>query len=238
MSLRRCLAIIVVTELLSMAAARLALHFYGPWSVEAESIRTVLRIATASIYWWLLRPLILSRTPNLSALRSPLLISGLLLFMLIPVVVGRYDLATPLAILFAVTSVPVAVKEEFLFRGIVQNLLAERFGFVKSVLFTSAIFTAWHIGVWEPTVWTFSQIFFASILLGVVYVHTGSILAAIVIHAAYDAVFSFTPLLPVPLDENWGFIPLLAAVALVAFQASKSGPSANSPSGAPRYPKP
>lgn len=225
MSLRRCLAIVAATELCFVVATRLVIHYYDPWSFEAESIRTALRIATASIYWWLLRPLILSRRVNPSTFRSPLLIIGLLLFLLIPVLVGHYKLSPPLAILFAVASVPVAVavKEEFLFRGIVQNLLAEKFGFVKSVLLTSMIFTAWHIGVWEPTVWTFSQIFLASILLGVLYVHSGSILAVIVIHTIYDALFSFTPLLSAPLNENWGLAPLLASVALVACWASSSG---------------
>ena len=219
MSLRHCLIIIAVTELFSMAITRVVLHFYAPMSFEVESIRTILRIATASIYWWLLRPLILSRTAHPSTFRSPLLIIGLLLFLLIPVIVGHYNLSPHLAIFFAVASVPVAVKEEFLFRGIVQNLLSEKFGFVKSVLFTSTLFTAWHIGVWEPTVWTFSQIFLASILLGVIYVHSGSILAAIVIHAVYDALFSFTPLLSAPLNANWGFVPLLASVALVSYWA-------------------
>lgn len=223
MSLRRCLAIVAATELCFVVATRLVIHYYDPWSFEAESIRTALRIATASIYWWLLRPLILSRRVNPSTFRSPLLIIGLLLFLLIPVLVGHYKLSPPLAILFAVASVPVAVKEEFLFRGIVQNLLAERFGFVKSVLFTSTLFTVWHIGVLEPSVWTFSQIFLASILLGVVYVHSGSILAVIVIHAVYDALFSFTPLLSAPLNENWGLVPLLASVALITYLASRSG---------------
>lgn len=220
MTLTRCLVVVAVTELLFVAATRVVLHFY-PWSsFEAESIRTVLRIATASICWWLLRPLILSRTADPSTFRSPLLIVGALLFLAIPIVVGNYNLASPVAFLFAATSVVVAVKEEFLFHGVLQNLLAEKFGFVKSVLFTSTLFTAWHIGVWTPTVWTFSQIFLASILLGVVYFHSGSILAAIVIHTAYDALFSFTPLLSVPFNENWGFVPLLASVVLVLHWAS------------------
>lgn len=227
MNLRRSLVIVAATELCFVVATRLVLHYYDPWSFEAESIRTALRIATASIYWWLLQPLILSRNANPSTLRSPLLIIGLLLFLLIPVLVGHYNLTPPLAVLFALASVPVAVKEEFLFRGIVQNLLAEKFGFVKSVLLTSMLFTAWHIGVWEPTVWTFSQIFLASILLGVVYVHSGSILAVIVIHAVYDALFSFTPLLSAPLNENWGLVPLLASVALVGYWASRNGQWAN-----------
>lgn len=214
-SIMRALVIIGITELIFVVATRLTVHFY-PWtSFEAESIRTALRIVTASLYWWLFRPLILSRTKNVSTLRSPWLIAGLLFFLSIPIFIGQYKLSNSVAILFAVSSIPVAIKEEFLFRGIVQNILSERFGAMKSILFTSAIFTAWHIGVWEPSVWVFSQIFLASILLGVIYTYSGSIFAVIAIHAVYDAVFSFTPLLPISLNENWGFIPLLTALALV-----------------------
>jgi membrane protease YdiL (CAAX protease family) len=221
MSLRSCLVIVAVAELFFVVATRLMLYYY-PWSsIEAESIRAILRIATASIYWLLLRPLILSRTPSPLTFRSPILIVGLLLFLLIPVLVGHYKLTTSVAILFAVTSIPVAVKEEFLFRGIIQNLLAEKLGLLKSVLFTSTLFTAWHIGVCEPTVWVFSQILLAGILLGIIYIRSGSILAVVVIHTTYDVLFSFTPLISVPVNENWGFAPLLASVALVSYWASR-----------------
>ena len=119
-------------------------------------------------------------------------------------------------------SVAVAVKEEFLFRGILQNLLARRDRPITSILLTSIVFTVWHVGVWDPTVWTFSQIFFASILLGIIYFRSGSIAAVIVLHAAYDAIFSFTPLISSPLNENWGFAPLLSAVALVIYWAYRA----------------
>jgi membrane protease YdiL (CAAX protease family) len=116
----------------------------------------------------------------------------------------------------------VAIKEEFLFRGIVQNLLETRYGQMRAVFYASVIFTAWHIGTWESSVWTFGQIFFVGLVLGLVYVRTGSILAAIVLHAVYDAVFSFTPLIRPPLDQNWGFVPLAIAVFAV-FYWSQAG---------------
>jgi membrane protease YdiL (CAAX protease family) len=179
MNTRRVVSIVIITELIFVFATRLVVHRY-PWtSFEAEALRTLLRIATASIYWWQFRSLILSRTANLATLSSPWLIAGLLFFMSIPIVIGQYHLTHSMAIMFAVTSIPVALKEEFLFRGIVQNLLMERLGFAKSVLLTSVIFTAWHIGVWEPSLWVFSQIFLASILLGIIYVHSGSIMVVI-----------------------------------------------------------
>lgn len=219
MSLTRRLIIVAAIELAFVAATRIVL-LYFPWSyVEAESIRSVLRLSTAAAYWWLLRPQILSRTPNPSALRSPLLAVGLLLLLSIPVLIGHYQLSTPAAWLFAIASVPVAIKEEFLFRGIVQNLLAQRFGTVRAVLVTSTVFTVWHLGVWEFTPWVFSQIFFASLLLGLIYVYSGSIAGVIAIHATYDALFAFTPFVSAPLPENWGFLPLLASVAFVAWWA-------------------
>jgi membrane protease YdiL (CAAX protease family) len=220
MTLRRTVTIVIITELIFVLATRLVVHRY-PWtSFEAEAIRTLLRIVTATIYWWQFKPLILSRTAHLSTLRSPWFIAGLLFFMSIPIIIGQYHLTHSMAIMFAVTSTPVALKEEFLFRGIVQNLLLEKFGLAKSVLLTSVIFTAWHIGVWGPSLWVFSQIFLASVLLGVIYVYSGSILLVIAIHAAYDALFSFTPLLAIPFNENYGFIPMLTSLALVGYWAS------------------
>ena len=219
MSTTRRFAIVIVAELLFVVATRLVLHYF-PWSsIEAESIRSVLRIATIGIYWWLFRSLILSRTPSLPALWSAPLLFGLLLFLSIPILVGHYQLAPSATLLFAIASVPVAVKEEFLFCGIVQNLLAQKYGSLKAVLSTSVIVTAWHIGVWEPTVWVFSQIFFSSILIGIIYIYSGSIVTVIAIHAIYDALFSFTPLISSPLQETWGFVPLIASVALVAYWA-------------------
>ena len=217
MSVARRVVVVVIIELLFVVATRLVLHYYSWQSVEAESIRTVLRIATA--IWWLLKPLILSQKPNLRSTLKSSLVMGLLLLLSIPVLVGQYELARHVAILFALTSIPVAVKEEFLFRGIVQNLLLEKLGSVKATLLTSVIFTLWHVGVWSPTFWTFGQIFLVSVLLGLVYVGSRSIMVVIVIHAVYDALFSFTPLMPTPLDANWGFIPLFGSVAFVIYWA-------------------
>lgn len=219
MSLTRRLVIIAIVELIFVVATRLTLHYFSWKSVEAESIRTALRILTAIAYWWLMKPMILSRKPDLPALLSLPFAIGLLLFLSIPVLVGRYELEHHIAVMFALTSVPVAVKEEFLFRGIVQNLLLEKLGAAKAILLTSIVFTVWHVGTWNPSLWVFSQIFLASVLLGLLYIRSGSILLVIVIHAVYDALFSFTPLISVPLNENWGFIPLVGSVALAIYWA-------------------
>lgn len=222
MSLKQRLLVVVAVELLYMVGSRLAIHYYSAESFSAELIRTALRIATALIYWQLMKPLILSKKASFDSVRVAPLAIGMLALFAIPVLVGNYALSTSLALLFALTSIPVAIKEEFLFRGIVQNLLETRYGQMRAVFYASVIFTAWHIGTWEPSVWTFSQIFFVGLVLGLVYVRTGSIWAAIVLHTLYDAVFSFTPLVRPPLDQNWGFIPLAIAVVAVIYWAQAS----------------
>ena len=223
MSLAHRLAIVVVLELVYVVARRFVLQ-YLPWSsFEAEAISTVLRLITAGACWYLFRSLILSRFPNQAALRNPLLAVALLLLLSIPVLVGNYAHSSPVAWMFAITSLFVAIKEEFLFRGIVQNLLDQKLGTLKAILLTSMVFTIWHIGVWDFTPWAFSQIFVASVLLGAVYIYGGSMFVVVAIHAAYDALFSFAPLIPQPLPENWGFLPLLASLLVVSYWAWSIG---------------
>ena len=217
MSLKQRLLLIVAVEALYMVGTRVAIHYLSAESFSSELTRTALRVATALVYWQLMKPVILSKTPAFDMVRIVPLIAGLLLFFSIPVLVGNYALNTSLAMLFAVTSIAVAIKEEFLFRGIMQNLLQTRFGTMRAVLFTSVIFTAWHIGTWDPGVWTFGHIFLASLVLGMIYIRTGSIGAVIALHALYDAVFSFTPLIHKPLNQNWGFVPLMLSVAAVYY---------------------
>lgn len=223
MSLAHRLFVVLILEIIYVGARRVVLHSL-PWSsFEAEAISTVLRVITAGACWYLFRPLIMSRSSNQAALRSPLLAVGLLLFLSIPVLIGHYVLSATVAWMFAFASVFVAIKEEFLFRGIVQNLLGQKLGSLKAILLTSIVFTVWHIGVWNFTPWVFSQIFVASVILGTVYIYGGSMVVVVVIHAIYDAMFSFTPWIPQPLPENFGFLPLLAALLVVSYWARSRG---------------
>jgi membrane protease YdiL (CAAX protease family) len=222
MSLVHRLFIVLTLEFVYFVARRVVLQHF-PWSsFEAEAIVTVLRVITAGACWYLFRSLIASRATNQAALRSPLLAVGLLLFLSIPILVGRYELSTPVAWLFAFASIVVAIKEEFLFRGIVQNLLTQKLGPLRAILLTSIAFTLSHIGVWDFTPWIVSQIFIGSVILGTVYIYGGSMAVVVAIHAIYDAIFSFTPLISQPLPTNMGFVPLFAALLLVSHWARSS----------------
>ena|SRR5882672_8749092 len=224
MSLTRRLLLVAVIELAYMAGTRAAIHYFSSNSLEAEAIRTALRLGSAAAYWWLFKPLILSRTPDLAALRSPYLALALLVFLCVPVLTGA-DKMGRLAIVFAITAIPVGIKEEILFRGIVQNLLVERLGAAKAIVLTSAVFTVWHIGVWAFDPFVYTQMFLAGLLLGAVYLRSGSLLLVIAIHALFDALYSLSPFLSAPISQNWGYALLSAAVVLAIYWSVRYRPA-------------
>lgn len=216
--------IVILLETLFFIATRLVLRYY-PWSsMEAELIRTVLRIGTALVYWRLYKTLILSRQPDLSVLVQPQLAIGILLLAMAVFLTGNYHLPTQLALLFALTSIPVAIKEEIVFRGIVQNLLTKKYGIVIGVILASAVFLVAHIGVIPTSLSSFSSIFIYGLLFGFIYIRSGSILVVIIVHAAYDAIWSFSPFISAPLDAKYSLIPLLGSLTFVLYWA-RSRPS-------------
>jgi membrane protease YdiL (CAAX protease family) len=117
-------------------------------------------------------------------------------------------------IVFAATSIVVAIHEEFLFRGIVQNVFAARYRIFASIVATSIIATIWHVGALPLNIFNFLQVFVASCILGLIYARTKSILVVVLLHAFYDAAWSLTPLLRVPLSWQCGASALIVAFIL------------------------
>jgi membrane protease YdiL (CAAX protease family) len=211
------IAAVMAIEAAYMVASRLIVgHFKDPYSLEAEAFRTPLRLLAAGGYWFLMKELILSGQPRYSAMKSAPLVLALVLFLAIPVAIGNYPLPPSAAVFVAVAALPVGLKEEFLFRGILQNLLVRKFGGWPAVLLTSVLFTGFHVGVVPETPWSFAEPFLASSIIGLVYVGTGSIFLVVWLHTIYDAVFSFSPFYAQPLHENWGFAFALPAALLTS----------------------
>lgn len=219
MSLRNALIVVLLVETIYFVLTRLTIKYLGAWTLEAELVRTALRLGSAGCFWYLMRPTILSKRPDFRPIRSMWFVAGIGLFLLTPVVVGNYNHHVGMAFVIAIASIPVAIKEELLFRGIVQNLIESRRGLIVAVVVSNGLFVAWHIGVVPHTVWVFSQIFLAGSLIGFAYAKTGSIALAIALHALYDALFAFTPILSRPFSANWGFPVLVPAFLLIVYWA-------------------
>lgn len=92
----------------------------------------------------------------------------------------------------AATTIVVAVREELVYRYVIQNWLEgwllPKDRVVGSILWTSMLFTLYHTGA-QP-LYFFPWIFVASLLLGAMYIHSGkSISLVIACHLIFDLFF-------------------------------------------------
>src|SRR6202046_809418 len=66
-----------------------------------------------------------------------------------------------------------------------QGPLEKTYGVAIAIVITSFVFTAIHLShSWAPPIWP--HIFFASVLLGILAYHTGSLIPGIIRHAILD----------------------------------------------------
>ena len=200
---------IVITRLL------LSLEIYG---FEAEFIRTGLRFVCIAIYWLLLGSYLSSRTVNLKACVNLTPFFAFALFLSAPLLVGDLSyMGTDERVLYAATSIVVAVKEEIAYRGVIQRLLATRFGELNAIIVATILFTAYHIGGIPNDWFAYGQVIIASLFLGIVFARTQSLLLVVLLHTLYDSLWSLTPVLSEPFPMFVGIIALLFGTATAVF---------------------
>jgi membrane protease YdiL (CAAX protease family) len=213
--MRRLILIVGATELALFVATRLIIAHWTAWGWEQEVLRSVGRALAAFVLWYFFRDIIFPEAPVKRNTRHPLLVAALVILFSVPLLVGNLGFLGPVArVLFAATSIIVGIHEEFLFRGIIQNLIERRLGTLKAIGITSAVMTVWHIGAVYPHFFSFWQVLTISCMLGLIYAATRSIWLVVVLHVVYDALWSATPVLAVPLAYHWGALLLLAALVL------------------------
>lgn len=181
-----------------------------------ELLTTVARLISLLAFFLLFRQLIFSRVPNARRASHPLAQAGVVMLFATPILVGRYDLpSVTTQLVFAVASIAVAVKEEFLYRGVLQNILEPRLGLLMGIIASNVVFTLYHYGAQPFTPWNAVEIFTAGCILGLLYSATGSLMLVIVIHAVNDAIWSFTPLLATPMPRPLGTLLLISSASLI-----------------------
>ncbi|MDP2678812.1 MAG: CPBP family intramembrane metalloprotease [Rhodoferax sp.] len=204
---------ILVVEFIFAVVTHAVLVRYWTYSLDAELIRTPLRLAVVLIYWWLLRDFIRSQPIESSTLLHPSLLFPLLLFLSVPLLVGDLSYMTPATrVVYALTSIAVALREEIAFRALIQNLLAKRFGSPAAIILTTLAFTAFHIGAIPLSWFAYGQVAIASVLLGVVFARTQNLWLVVCLHTLYDALWSATPVLSPPFPYSVGLVVLSVAL--------------------------
>jgi membrane protease YdiL (CAAX protease family) len=192
--------------------------------MELELLISALRVVTIVVYWLLFRELIRSRPRQSASLRQPLLIGAVALVLAVPFVFRGWSPGGGLgtAIVFALTSVVVGLREELLYRAVLINLVESRTGTVGAVLISTAAFLVYHYGALPIAPLVITEVVSLSLLLGVIYVRSGSLLFVATLHALYDGIWFFGPYLPTPVPDGWRLALLLPALALGIRWATRS----------------
>jgi membrane protease YdiL (CAAX protease family) len=185
--------------------------------VELELLVSVVRAVTAAVYWFMFRDLIRSRRRRSGTLRHPLLLAGAAAALAIPFLFRGWSPGAGMgtAMVFALTSVIVGVREELLYRAVLFNLLEPRIGLAGTLALSTLLFVVYHYGALPVTPQVIAEVAIMSLVLGLIYAGSGSLFAVSALHAIYDGVWFFGPYLHPPLADAWRPAFLLAALALV-----------------------
>jgi membrane protease YdiL (CAAX protease family) len=174
-------------------------------------------VATIIVYWSLFRDLIRSRPTSPSTLRHPLVGAGVALALTVPIAFQGFLPAGGFgtALVFALTSVIVGLREELFYRAVLLNILQPKLGTAGALLFSTAIFVVYHYGA-QPVTWlAITEITCMSLLLGLIYVRSGSLFTVAAIQAIYDGLWCFGPYLNPSLPNAWRPVFLIPALILV-----------------------
>jgi membrane protease YdiL (CAAX protease family) len=223
-------ALAVALEFAYAIGTRVGLkQFYE--GIELELYTTAIRLASAGIYWLMFRDLLRSRVPQLSSTRQPLFALGIVLVALVPVLVGDWDLdGLATRTVFAATSIAVGLREEIVYRGVLQNLLERRTHWLAAIVVSNILFTLYHYGAWPFTPDYVVEFLLVGGAMGLIYAGTGSLWLTIAAHSIYDALWSFTPILTPPLAKGWGMGLEALAFAFLAFWAWRTRTARTIPS--------
>ncbi len=209
------LAALLLLELCYIVARQLWMTFHeggliaGEWglsAIRAASVVVVMLLFSEDISKYKLR------LPKVKA-GSPWVLVACGFFLLVPVLAGNWGLPTEARPVFALTSLVVGLREELVYRALLQGWLTHRCGLIAALGISNALFIPYHIGV-APLTWvSASEYFLAGTFLGLVFHATGRLWLVVVLHAVYDAIYCYTPLMEQPLARAW--LPALLAPAVI-----------------------
>lgn len=203
----RAWLVVGCVEAVFAVANRLAVAQFGIYTVEAEAIRTALRLLAVWAYWRWLRDRLRSEPIDGKALARPVLVLPVLVWLSYPPLCTDFgDHGRAVQAIFFATSLVVGMKEEITFRALIQPLLQKHVGEAKAILLTSVLFVAYHLGTVPVTFLGYANIMIAGLLLGVVFARTGSLWLVIGLHSVFDALATLAPVLDRPLPPVLGMI--------------------------------
>ncbi|MGE9293610.1 MAG: CPBP family intramembrane glutamic endopeptidase [Puniceicoccales bacterium] len=213
----RALLVLLLLEGAYMIGTRWLMGMGDVNGIGIELARTILRLISAAAVWGILGGIL--EKPTKGAWRGGIwwllpLLATCLMF-LVPLIAGNWNLPeADTRLVFAITSLAVGMREELVYRGILQTLLEKKLGLLWAIVITSVAFALYHYGA-QPWNWfTVTQYLCFGVFFGVLYARTRSLWLVIWIHTLYDALWCYTPFIANPWNVQRS-IPFLLSAALL-----------------------
>lgn len=162
-----------------------------PQGLAQEIAWSAWRFAFLALYFWLFRRYIPPKVERRGMPRHPVLAAALVLVVLEASNHGPRDFHYALAL--AVTTPIVGLREELLYRVILQGYLERHMGPLFAVVLASAVFTAYHMGSQPMNAVSVTGIAATGLVLGVIYQRTRNFWLVAALHAGIDVLYALVP---------------------------------------------
>ena len=144
------LLLAVCVELIFVTGTRTWLRDHTSAGVERELAVTAFRAASMIVYWVMFRSFILQRTATHVKVLEPWIAIGLTPMLVVPLFFYGGIPSDPGArLVFAVSSIVVAAREEVLYRGVLLNLLMGAVGRSWALTLSSAVNRSRRTAYWR-----------------------------------------------------------------------------------------
>ena len=199
-------------ELLYFAAVRVLVFTYTGSLISLELYWTAIRVMSLIGLLMLFRPIIWREGDqrHFPVILVPVSIALLVMTFLEPHTIYQ----SPANYVLAATSLVVGFREEISYRGVLQRLLTDRFGFLAALVTSNIIFVLYHFGVQPFTAWNVFCLFTYGATLGLIFKVTGSIALVALLHTAVDVIAAIYPGVPSQF-AHWTEIVLFGLIILI-----------------------
>lgn len=217
-------AIITLLELLYLGASFQLAESYGQWSYQGEILRTLLRIISLGLAYWIYRNYCLTVNIAISPkgiIARPVMVSIALLLLFAVVYTNAENEPLIWQLTFAASGIIAGFREEIIYRGMLQNSLQNKYHSLTALLLATTVFTLSHIQyIYYQQTFAMLMTAVSGIIFGCIFIYSGKVLLTGLIHGLYDGLLSIN-IAPIRLDNTAGLPVLLLIMLLFLILTSK-----------------
>jgi membrane protease YdiL (CAAX protease family) len=215
--MKKIILLAAILEISYLTLSFVIAQIYGQWSYEGEIIRTGLRGISITFYGYFYQKYFYKAGQPFKAkeILAPQFIAAILLFIVFAVVYTNAENESVLwQVVFVISGITAGLREELLYRGIVQKSLQIKYDYKIALLAATFLFTLSHVQyIFYGQTRGLILIACASIIFGCIFIYTGSIVFTAMIHGLYDAMLSIN-MVPFRLS-NGVVLPILFLIMLL-----------------------